>query len=82
MQKPGDFKNKITNFGNNTISDADFADFIYTALTIHGVSQDAFRDHFGLSKDAVERWILGKNLPQPMVRAKVLAWVAQQLPPD
>lgn len=82
MQKLSDFKNKITNAGNNPIGDAAFADLIYTAISTYGVSQDAFRDHFGLSKDAVERWILGKNLPQPIVRAKVLAWVAQQLPSD
>lgn len=61
------------------VSDTDFAESIYTAVTTFGLTEDAFRAGFGLSKGAVERWTTRKNLPQPTVRPHVLAWVAAQL---
>lgn len=61
------------------ISDSDFADSVYTALTRFGLDEDAFRSGFGLSKGAVDRWTTLKNLPQPTVRPLVLNWIAAQL---
>ncbi|MFN7113464.1 MAG: hypothetical protein ACK4PK_03810 [Alphaproteobacteria bacterium] len=61
------------------ISDSDFADSVYAAVTRFGLNEDAFRAGFGLSKGAVDRWTTLKNLPQPTVRPHVLAWIAAQL---
>lgn len=61
------------------VADADFADCIYTAVTVHGIPIDDFRDTFGLSREAVDRWMTMKNMPQPTVRPKVLGWVLGQL---
>lgn len=61
------------------VSDSDFADSVYMALTRFGLDEDAFRAGFGLSKGAVERWTTLKNLPQPSVRPHVLHWIAAQL---
>ncbi len=61
------------------VGDDDFSDSIYTAITAFGLTEDDFREGFGLSKGAVDRWTTRKNLPQPTVRPHVLAWVAAQL---
>lgn len=61
------------------VSDSDFADSVYSALTRFGLNEDAFRAGFGLSKGAVDRWTTLKNLPQPTVRPHVLIWIATQL---
>lgn len=74
------FQKKISGLAaQKAIADADFADAIYTAISRFGVEEDDFRDTFGLSKGAVERWTMLKNLPQPAVRPKILTWIAGQL---
>lgn len=62
-----------------TVEDAAFADAVYTAISQFRVDATQFRDMFGLSKDAVERWTTLKNLPQPMIRPRILEWIIQQL---
>lgn len=62
-----------------TVEDAVFADVVYTAMSKFGIEEDAFRDTFGLTKGAVERWSQLKNLPQPMVRPKILLWIRENL---
>lgn len=64
---------------SKNVSDSDFADSVYTALTRFGLDETAFRAGFGLSKGAVDRWTTLKNLPQPSVRPHVLSWIAAQL---
>lgn len=64
---------------SKNVSDSDFADSVYTALTRFGLDETAFRAGFGLSKGAVDRWTTLKNLPQPTVRPHVLSWIAAQL---
>lgn len=61
------------------VNDVDFADCIYTAMSKFGIGENSFRDAFGLSKGAVERWTLLKNMPQPAVRAKILEWLIKEL---
>ncbi len=61
-----------------TVDNEDFAEAVYQALTL-GVSEDDFRDTFGLTKGAVERWTMGKNLPQPVVRTKILQWIVSNI---
>lgn len=61
------------------VSDAEFADAVYTALSRFGVAEDDFRDTFGLSKGAVDRWTMLKNQPQPTVRPRILGWILSQI---
>jgi hypothetical protein len=61
------------------IDDAAFADIVYTALSRFGIDETRFRDAFGLSSGAVERWTRMKNLPQPSVRPGIISWIREQL---
>ncbi len=58
-----------------TVDDAVFADIIYTAVSKYGIDEEKFRDAFGLTKGAVERWMQRQNLPQPNIRPKILLWI-------
>lgn len=60
-------------------SDTEFAEAVYTAVSRFGVTETQFRDTFGLTKGAVERWTTLKNLPQPDVRPKIIEWILQSL---
>jgi hypothetical protein len=74
------YKKRLAVFAaQKDVTDADFADAIYTAMSRFGVDETAFRDAFGLSKGAVERWTMSKNLPQPGVRPKILGWILQKI---
>ena len=74
------FKRRLAALASaKAISDADFADCIYISMTKFGLAEDTFRDAFGLTKGAVERWILLKNLPQSTVRAKILEWMGKEM---
>jgi hypothetical protein len=74
------FKKKLAKLSaQKDVEDAEFADAVYTAISRFGVDEDAFRDTFGLSKGAVERWTMRKNMPQPGVRPRILAWILQKI---
>lgn len=74
------FKKRLNDLVRSaSVSDADFADAVYTSMTKFGVAEDAFRDTFGLTKGAVERWSTMKNLPQPAVRPKILEWLLTEI---
>jgi hypothetical protein len=62
-----------------SVADLDYADAIYTAVSSFGLSEQAFRDAFGLTAGAVERWTQGRNLPQPIVRPKIMAWILTRI---
>lgn len=62
-----------------SVSDGDFADVIYRTLTAHGITVDALRDTFGITKDAADRWMNMQNLPQPNVRGKIIQWIFDQI---
>lgn len=64
---------------SGVITDADFADAVYTAQSQFGLDEARFRSAFGLSAGAVERWCMCKNLPQPSVRPAILEWMIAQL---
>ncbi len=72
-----DFKEKISQ--PQALGDAGFADAVYTAISSFGVSEQAFRSTFGLSQGTVERWTQMRNLPQPIVRPKILDWIKEQI---
>jgi hypothetical protein len=74
------FKRKLKALSElKAVEDAAFADAVYTALSRFGVDERSFRDAFGLSSGAVERWTQLKNLPQPNVRPKIIAWILHKL---
>jgi hypothetical protein len=74
------FKKKLSTLaGQKEISDHDFADAVYTAMTGFGIDETQFRDEFGLSKGAVDRWTMRQNMPQPMIRGKILGWILQKI---
>lgn len=74
------FKKKLAVFAaQKDVSDADFSDAVYTAISRYGIEDSAFRDTFALSKGATERWTMGKNLPQPGIRPKILGWILQKM---
>ena len=62
-----------------TIDDAVFADVIYTAMSKFAIDEGVFRDAFGLSQGAVDRWTQRQNLPQPLVRPKIIQWIKERL---
>ena len=74
------FRRKLEKLAEEkTVEDAVFADIVYTATSRFGIDEQAFRDAFGLTRGAVERWSQLRNLPQPFVRPKILAWIAAQV---
>jgi hypothetical protein len=64
---------------SKTVEDAVFADIIYTAVSKFGIEEERFRDAFGLTKGAVERWSQLQNLPQPNIRPKIMGWIRENL---
>ncbi len=74
------FKSKLQKLAEGkSVDDAVFADLIYTAVSQFGLAEEKFRDAFGLSLGAVERWSQMQNLPQPLVRAKILTWIRESI---
>lgn len=74
------FKRKLATLSAQPeVSDADFSDAVYTAQSRFAIDETQFRDTFGLSKGAVERWTMRKNMPQPGIRPKILGWILQRI---
>ena len=74
------FKKRLSTLaGQKEISDTDFADAVYTAMTSFGVDETQFRNEFGLTKGAVDRWTMLQNMPQTMIRGKILGWILQKI---
>ncbi|MCE9508643.1 MAG: hypothetical protein K8R48_10100 [Alphaproteobacteria bacterium] len=74
------FKAKLSKLAEGkTVDDAVFADVVYTAVSKFGLEEEKFRDAFGLTKGAVERWSQLKNMPQPQIRPKIMGWIRENL---
>jgi hypothetical protein len=74
------FKAKLSKLAEaKTVDDAVFADVIYTAVSKFGLEEEKFRDTFGLTKGAVDRWSQLQNLPQPNIRPKIMGWIKENL---
>jgi len=74
------FRKRLSELAQSgAIDDALFADVIYTAMSNFGIDETMFRDSFGLSKGAVDRWMQAQNLPQPAVRPKIIIWIKENL---
>lgn len=75
------FQEKLSKLAETkAIDDSVFADMVYTAMSEFGLDDQTFRDAFGLSGGAVERWTQRQNLPQPIVRPKIILWIRDNLP--
>ena len=61
------------------IPDDVFAEIIYTAVSRFALPMHELRSFFGLSPLAVDHWIQKKNLPQQIVRPKMLLWIVDKL---
>lgn len=80
MRKNEEIRNKIIkSLSADRVADQDFADIVYTALADIGLSEQAFRDRYGLSAGTVERWTQGQNLPLSPVRRVILEWLQEQM---
>ena len=74
------FKARLSKLAEaGTVEDAVFADMIYTAISKFAITEEDFRDAFGLTKGAVDRWSQRQNLPQPAIRPKIMAWIKARL---
>ena len=74
------FKAKLSKLAEaKTVDDAVFADVVYTAISKYAIAEDDFRDTFGLTKGAVDRWTQRQNMPQPNIRPKIVAWIRTKL---
>jgi hypothetical protein len=74
------FKKRLSGLAESgAIDDAVFADVIYTAMSKFGIDEEMFRDSFGLSKGAVDRWTQSQNLPQPAIRPKIFTWIKENV---
>ena len=61
------------------VSDDFFAEIIYTAVSRFALPMHELRSFFGLSPLAIDHWIQKKNLPQQIVRPKMLLWIVDKL---
>jgi hypothetical protein len=74
------FKQRLSGLAQSgAVDDAAFADVVYTAMSQYGLDETRFRDAFGLSLGAVDRWTQRQNLPQPAVRPKIIIWIKENL---
>ena len=74
------FKARLSRLAEaKTVEDAVFADVVYTAISKFGMTEEKFRDAFGLTKGAVDRWSQLQNLPQPNIRPKIMGWIKENL---
>jgi hypothetical protein len=73
------FQEKLLRLSAGDVADGDFADAVYTAVTSFGLGEQEIRDAFGLTAGAVDRWMQGKNLPQPAIRGKILVWISRRI---
>jgi hypothetical protein len=80
MPNPEAFKATLTKLAApETVDDTTFADAVYTAMSEYGLDETKFRDAFGLSAGAVDRWTQRQNLPQPLVRSQILLWIKDNI---
>lgn len=61
------------------ISDSDFADCCYRAISEHGFDAKSLSTSLDIGPASFERWITGSNLPHPLIRGKILLAIANIL---
>ena len=61
------------------IKDSDFRAILRDGQKLLGMSEEEFADELRVSHTRVHRWLHGKDLPHPVMRPGIAAWVAHKL---
>src|SRR5918992_4834572 len=61
------------------IKDSDFRAILRDGQKLLGMSEEEFADELRVSHTRVNRWLHGKDLPHPVMRPGIAAWVAHKL---
>ena len=61
------------------IKDSDFRAILRDGQKLLGMSEEEFADELRVSHTRVNRWLRGKDLPHPVMRPGIAAWVAHKL---
>jgi DNA-binding transcriptional regulator YiaG len=61
------------------IKDADFRAILHDGQQLLNVSEKEFADELRVSHPRLNRWLRGKDLPHPVMRPGIVAWVAHKL---
>lgn len=63
----------------DSITDADFADCCYRAVSEHGFDPKRLMVELEIGASSFERWMTGANLPHAIMRGKILLTMAHIL---
>jgi DNA-binding transcriptional regulator YiaG len=61
------------------INDSDFRAILRDGQKLLRMSEKEFADELRVSHPRLNRWLHGKDLPHPVMRPGIAAWVAHQL---
>jgi len=61
------------------INDSDFRAILRDGQKLLRMSEKAFADELRVSHPRLNRWLHGKDLPHPVMRPGIAAWVAHKL---
>ena len=61
------------------IKDSDFRAILRDGQQLLNVSEKEFADELRVSHPRLNRWLHGKDLPHPVMRPGIAAWVAHKL---
>jgi len=61
------------------IKDSDFLAILRDGQKLLGISEREFADELRVSHPRLNRWLHGKDLPHPVMRPGIAAWVAHKL---
>jgi ribosome-binding protein aMBF1 (putative translation factor) len=61
------------------IADSDFRDILRDGRKLLGMPEKEFADELRVSHTRLNRWLHGRDLPHPVMRPGIAAWVAHKL---
>lgn len=61
------------------IKDSDFQAILHDGQKLLRMSEKEFADELRVSHSRLNRWLHGKDLPHPVMRPGIVAWVAHKL---
>src|SRR5215208_1997895 len=61
------------------IKDSDFRDILRDGQKLLEMSEKEFADELRVSHPRLNRWLHGKDLPHPVMRPGIAAWVSHKL---
>jgi ribosome-binding protein aMBF1 (putative translation factor) len=63
----------------DAIKDSDFRAILRDGHELLRISEEEFADELRVSHTRINRWLHGKDLPHPVMRPGIAAWVAHKL---